>query len=548
MKYQFTFTWMKRIGLVLMICLLGIKGYGQMGEWTWMNGDSTLNSLGHYGTQGVFSPNNTPSGLYETCEWTDLEGNFWLFSGVGGNGLGDLWEFKPMLNQWALIKGDTTGNGAGIYGVQGIPAPANNPGGRAWGVATWVDTTGDLWLFGGDGNDINGNNGYLNDLWRYNISTNEWTWISGKNIVNDTGNYGIILISNPQNRPPARSETNASWTDNNNNLWLFGGVGLSGLCISDMWKFETSSLQWIWMKGPNIPNQPAVYGTKGIPDSTNTPSGRMCYAKWKESNGSFWLFGGEDSNGTENDLWNFNPITLNWTWMKGSNIGGYTDTSGTQCNEMLDLNPSSRYENRSCWTRKCDNFVNFGGSYSSGQENYNDLWNYNVMSNKWTLMNGSVIYNQLGNYGTILVSTSNNMPPSRFGSVGWSDILGNLWLFGGWKDDLSPKYFNDMWKFTPDTTCPNLCLGEGIRQVKVQPTISIYPNPNNGTFTLSYSQLQIPNSQFIIVDVLGRTVYTHYIYNIEGKETIDVSDLSNGVYFYQLINGKETLRGKFVKE
>jgi len=77
--------------------------------------------------------------------------------------------------------------------------------------------------------------------------------------------------------------------------------------------------------------------------------------------------------------------------------------------------------------------------------------------------------------------------------------------------------------------------------------ISIFPNPNDGNFTLSYHSLS-SNSQFIIKDVLGRTVYTHYIYGIEGNETIDVSGLNNGIYFYQLTNSNETKEGKFVIE
>jgi len=88
----------------------------------------------------------------------------------------------------------------------------------------------------------------------------------------------------------------------------------------------------------------------------------------------------------------------------------------------------------------------------------------------------------------------------------------------------------------------------GIPNISSDSYVNISPNPNIGNFTLKYSQLSILNSQFIIKDVLGRTVYTHNINGAEGKETIDVSDLSNGVYFYQLSNLKETIRGKFVKE
>ena len=78
--------------------------------------------------------------------------------------------------------------------------------------------------------------------------------------------------------------------------------------------------------------------------------------------------------------------------------------------------------------------------------------------------------------------------------------------------------------------------------------INIYPNPNTGIFTLSYnSQTPILNPQLKIYDVLGQEVYTQAITN-PTQSTINIPQLSNGVYFYQLTNGKETYRGKFVKE
>jgi hypothetical protein len=57
-------------------------------------------------------------------------------------------------------------NGSGIYGTAGADAPGNEPGGRN-SVGSWVDASGNLWLFGGNGYDSTGALGYLNDLWEY---------------------------------------------------------------------------------------------------------------------------------------------------------------------------------------------------------------------------------------------------------------------------------------------------------------------------------------------------------------------------------------------
>jgi len=137
-----------------------------------------------------------------------------------------------------------------------------------------------------------------------------------------------------------------------------------------------------------------------------------------------------------------------------------------------------------------------------------------------------------------------------------------LWNFGdgntSTQDSAVHTYLNDSTYIVTLKVTNILCGGyvidtltvliTGMDEINNSYKVILSPNPNDGNFILSYSQLQTPNSEFVIKDVLGRTVYTHNIYSKEGNETIDVSDLSNGVYFYQLTNNKETVSGKFVKE
>ena len=56
------------------------------------------------------------------------------------------------------------GGQSGVYGTLGTPASANIPGGR-YGSVSWIDASGNFWLFGGNGIDSTGTLGYLNDLW-----------------------------------------------------------------------------------------------------------------------------------------------------------------------------------------------------------------------------------------------------------------------------------------------------------------------------------------------------------------------------------------------
>ena len=312
---------MKNVLVLLTVILLYNSSYGQMGEWTWMNGDSAANSLGHYGTQGVFDSLNTPPGFYEACEWTDLNGNFWLFGGYGYGTNGeysDLWEFKPTINQWAWMKGPGIINQYGVYGVQGIPSPTNNPGCRGYGVATWTDSSGNLWLSGGVGYAVI-TGGNLADLWKYNISTNEWTWMKGDTSGFGLTVYGTLNIPNIANTPGRRYETCANWYYNNS-LWLFGGI-INTYLFSDLWMYNINTNEWTWKKGDSVFNSPGIYGIRGIPNIANYPSARASYAHWKEGN-NLWICGGISLlNHLKNDVWRYNIITNEWTWMSGDSTG-----------------------------------------------------------------------------------------------------------------------------------------------------------------------------------------------------------------------------------
>ena len=135
-----------------LLIALHVLSEAQGGTWVWMNGSNVPGAAGAYGTQGVASVLNSPPALYEAVQWTDKQGNFWIFGGVSSLGqLSDLWKFNPVANTWTWVKGTGAVDDGGTFGVQGVPAITNNPPARGWGVASWTDAAGDLWLYGGAG-------------------------------------------------------------------------------------------------------------------------------------------------------------------------------------------------------------------------------------------------------------------------------------------------------------------------------------------------------------------------------------------------------------
>ena len=142
-------------------------------------------------------------------------------------------------NAWTWVSGSNIGNQLGIYGTKGTAAPSNVPGGRDSAVS-WIDSHGNLWLFGEIGLDSAGYYGLLNDLWKYDPTTLEWTWVSGSNIGNQAGIYGTKGTAAPSNVPGGR-DSSVSWIDSNGKLWLFGGAGLFSSggwdYFNDLWRY-----------------------------------------------------------------------------------------------------------------------------------------------------------------------------------------------------------------------------------------------------------------------------------------------------------------------
>lgn len=465
----------------------------QGGTWVWLGGDSTTGSTGSFGTMGIPSPNNMPMSTYESCFWTDKDNNFWLFGGINfGLETNSLWKYDIITNQWTWMKGQTSsGSGTAVFGTKGVPSPLNYPESGEFGVNCWTDSVGDLWMYGGFGN---------NTLWRYHIPTNEWTWMQGDQnwIVsqNDTGVFGPLNMEDPSFRPGSRGESKSSWV-RDNKLVLFGGQTVAGY-RNDLWAYNISTNNWAFIGGTSTHNHPGNFGVKGVEAASNVPSGRLTYSRWEDDT-CFYLFGGNDDFPlleVRNDVWKYNWKTKMWTWISGSNLIKDTTYNPTYC---IDENagPPSRFENisvtakarcaRTCWT--------FGGRSGYGGD-FNDLWAFNTESNKWKRISGTSYYalQRPYDYGVKGIPSTTNLPRAKEGIAMWSDQLGQVYIFGGADFQVPGINFNDFWKFIPDTNCikaqylsfelkgisdTSICTGDSVAMnFPIGITLSVFPNQN----------------------------------------------------------------------
>lgn len=361
---------------------------------------------------------------------------------------------------------------AGVYGTQGQPATSNVPGARLAAV-TWSDASGNLWLFGGNGSTSTVVVEYLNDLWKYNVATGAWTWMSGSNTVKANGVYGSLGQPAATNVPGARQGA-VGWTDASGNLWLFGGDGYDATSagygtLGDLWEYTPSTGEWTWQGGPNTEADPVtavgVYGTEGQPAASNLPGPRSSAIAWTDASGNFWMFGGLGFDslgifGDLSDLWEYNRSTGEWTWKSGCNLSGCVDGYGG----LGQTAPGAR-DSSAAWSDDNGNFWLFGGSGIDSHQNdglLNDLWKYTLTTGAWTLEGGSVTFGSItgfaGVYGTLGQPAATNIPGARYSGVAWTDASGNLWLFGGNGYDsaatfgtTSQGWLNDLWKYNPST-------------------------------------------------------------------------------------------------
>ncbi len=398
--------------------------------WTWMNGDMSSGAIPNYAAPvGVYDSANSPGCLiFGMFTWTDKQNHLWMYGGSGNSRLScELWQYNPVINQWAHMNGpqDLSGVDDIVFGTKGIESPTNTPGSRYESNTAWTDTAGNLWLFGG----YNGN--YLNDMWKYDIATGRWAWMSGSNIAGDAGHYGPI-DSPSVNYYPSGRVCNLHWQDSQGNFWLAGGGSFStDTCFVDVWKFNPSTLEWTLVKGSPTPDTVNFSSGNCQANTTNKEGGRYeNRAVWKVCDNLIINYGGANYNNTHyninNDLWAFLPQQKEWMEINEHSITG---DYGLQGFASAQNYPTGRIGSCSFIDKK-NNLWLFGGMDWSANLRYNDVWKF-VLD---TTCVGSLSCNQACNLAspTITPTATAICPtdsaqicaPANFASYTWNNNNG----------------------------------------------------------------------------------------------------------------------------
>jgi hypothetical protein len=444
-------------------------------DWTWMNGS---NAIDQYGKAPV--PANpmlppppapgilklTPAQGFPGTSVTITGQNFGAVQGtstVSFNGtVASVTSWSATSITVTVPVGATSGNvivtvgGTASNGVTFNipvcpPGITDTPGGSQYS-STWTDNSGNLWLLTGLGLSSSTPRpspqpGQYGELWEYTGTANY-----------DAGGCSNFWSEIQASATPIARWGAVTWTDPaTGHLMLFGGQDGGLEFLNDLWSFDTNSKTWTFISGGA--NQPGVYGAPGVP----WPGGRWGASARLDASGNLWMFGGLGCDSTVvanpidhcsnlllNDLWKYKAGV--WTWVSGANVGSQAGVYGTKGTPATGNVPPSRQASVA-WIDNTGNFWMFGG-FTSGTNGFNDLWKYDPVANQWGWISGSQgAVSTVGSYGLQGIAASSNVPGARWLSAAWSDIHGNLWLFGGQGFDATGTgSLGDLWEYTLDAT------------------------------------------------------------------------------------------------
>lgn|GEM_PF-2093592 len=278
--------------------------------WSWQSGQRTGDPRPRAPVVGL-SPNNFPGARTSGVSWVDGKGDFWLFGGVytdfaNVTHYNDLWRFVPHLKAWEQVQP----NGPASHGQKSLPSATNQPPARS-DACGWTDPDGNLWLFGGTTSSLGALStpNCWNDLWKFDITIRQWTWISGSDSQNAPNQ--LTAPAHPSSR-----EVPAIWPDPlTGDVLLYGGHGsiqeaapvTGDYPLSDLWLWTHATQTWSRIHG-NSSYAMINAGTRPPPTylarAWRSPEG-LCYLHPEQGESSEYRF----YDGT----WQYDPATATWT-------------------------------------------------------------------------------------------------------------------------------------------------------------------------------------------------------------------------------------------
>lgn len=84
-------------------------------------------------------------------------------------------------------------------------------------------------------------------------------------------------------------------------------------------------------------------------------------------------------------------------------------------------------------------------------------------------------------------------------------------------------------------------------EIEVSNNVTLFPNPNNGIFTLRFKKLEYERLNINVINILGQRVYSKDAFKPDENEfSVNLGDISKGVYFINITENNKTSTIKFI--
>ena len=109
-------------------------------------------------------------------------------------------------------------------------------------------------------------------------------------------------------------------------------------------------------------------------------------------------------------------------------------------------------------------------------------------------------------------------------------------------------YSFDNWKLLPGSAA-DISDVTGIKEIDLSGLIRLYPNPNDGRFTIEIPAEMRANVEISIMDMTGKVIHKEVLNNASYNVLpVDLSNMANGLYFIKISDGKNTAIARFMKQ
>lgn len=172
------------------------------------------------------------------------------------------------------------------------------------------------------------------------------------------------------------------------------------------------------------------------------------------------------------------------------------------------------------------------------------VWTYEDVAGNTITQNQNVVISGLDLSLSVSGATLTSNEPGV--SYQWIDCSDNSIVNGANNQNFTPSSNGDYAVIVTDGNCSDTSACESVTTVGLENNqfangVSVYPNPNNGSFKLNFGQL-IENGEVYLLDVQGRVVQSMIIENTQEVNVNNTHDA--GVYLIRIATekGQATIR------